>query len=86
MRASPRSRLLAIPLVWLPALVGLVDLHLHARLGAPWRQLQLGHTLTWPPRAKHGPKPAPIDDRAARARSASHVAELAADRCAAASR
>lgn len=53
MTLSPRARLL-FPLVWLPAL-GALALYIASRdwqhLG---RQMQMGHHITWPPRAKPG--------------------------------
>ena len=62
MRAPLKVRLLTIPLVILPALAGLW-LYVSTR---DWehlrRQFELGHDLTFPPRAKPGPTPEAIDD------------------------
>ena len=53
---SPRSRLLAIPLVWLPALTALWLYAATRDWSHTWRQLQMGHPVSWP-RPKHGPTP-----------------------------
>jgi len=57
MRASPRVRLLTLLFVFLPALLALA-IYVAAR---DWthlaRQFEMGHKITWPPRAKPGPKP-----------------------------
>jgi uncharacterized tellurite resistance protein B-like protein len=61
MKAPLKVRLLMIPLVWIPAVVGAwiyVSTHDFARM---WRRVQAGHPLTWPP-PKRGPKPVPLRD------------------------
>jgi hypothetical protein len=58
---SPRARLLAIPLLWLPA-VAAAGLYASAHdLGHSWRQVQRGRPLTWPPSTRGGPN---VDDLA----------------------
>jgi hypothetical protein len=78
MRASPLKRLWTIPLIWLPAFAGLW-IYVSTR---DWvhssRQIQLGHDLTFPPRAKRGPKPEAIQTAEHVAAAAPHIAELVA--------
>ena len=61
MTAPLKVRMLAIPLVWVPALLGswiYISTHDFAHT---WRQIQLGHPPTFPPRAKDGPRPESLD-------------------------
>jgi hypothetical protein len=64
MTLSPKARLLLLP-IWLGALAALA-LYVASRdwehLG---RQLELGRTITWPPRARPGYEPPPVVDDAA---------------------
>lgn len=56
-----KGRMLAIPLVWMPALLGAwIYISTHD-LAHTWRQIQLGHPPTLPPRAKDGPRPESLD-------------------------
>jgi hypothetical protein len=50
-------RLLAIPLVWLPALIGLWVCITTRDWSQLWRQLQAGQPLTWPPPVTRGTRP-----------------------------
>jgi len=72
MRASPKTRLLVFAFVFAPALLALA-LYVWTR---DWehltRQYELGHTPTWPPRAKPGPQPALLT-------GARHAAAVALD-------
>ena len=45
---SPRSRLLTIPLVWLPALTALWLYAATRDWSHTWRQLQMGHPVAGP--------------------------------------
>jgi hypothetical protein len=77
MSASPRRRLLAIPLVWLPALAALW-LYVSTRDWAhSWRQIEMGHPLTWP-RLKNGEPPDAIETARHVATTTLHLAELGA--------
>jgi hypothetical protein len=77
MRASPLKRLWAIPLIWLPALVGLW-MYVGTRDWAhSWRQIRMGHDLTWPPRPKPGPKPKVIQIAEHALGTAIHLLEIA---------
>jgi hypothetical protein len=61
MRASRRVRLLTLAFVFMPALLGLA-IYISTRDWAHLaRQFEMGHRLTWPPRAKPGPKPEVLD-------------------------
>jgi hypothetical protein len=77
MRASPRRRLLAIPLVWLPALTALW-LYVATRDWAhTWRQVEMGYPLTWP-RLKDGEPPQAIETAQHVAATTLHLVELGA--------
>jgi hypothetical protein len=77
MRASPRKRLWAIPLIWLPALTALW-LYIATRDWArTWRQIEMGHPITWP-RAKRGDSPPAIETAQHLAATTIHVAGIAA--------
>lgn len=77
MSGPPWKRLWAIPLIWLPALVGL-SMYVATRDWAhSWRQITMGHDLTWPPRAKPGPKPEAIQTAEDLIRTATHVLGIA---------
>ncbi len=78
MRASPLKRLWAIPLIWLPALTTLWIFVATRDWEHGWRQIQLGHHLTFPPRAKRGPKPEAIQTGEHVAAATLQLAELAA--------
>ena len=61
MTAPLKVRMLAIPLVWVPAVLGAwiyVSTHDFAHT---WRQIQLGHPPTFPPPAKEGSRPESLD-------------------------
>jgi hypothetical protein len=77
-RASPKKRLLAIPLIWLPALAGLWIYISTRDFAHSWRQVVIGHDVTWPPRAKRGPKPEAIQAAQHAFTTALHIAEIAA--------
>jgi hypothetical protein len=78
MTASPVKRLWTIPLIWLPAFAALW-LYLATRDWVhSWRQIQLGHDLTFPPRAQRGPRPQGIQTAEHIAGVTLHIAELAA--------
>jgi hypothetical protein len=77
MRVSPLKRWWMVPLVWLPAFAA-VWIYVSTRDWQHlWRQYELGHKPTWPPRAKRGPNPEPIRIAEHVLRTAIHVAELA---------
>ena len=77
MTASPKTRLLALPLVWLPALTALA-LYIATRDWAhTWRQFDMGHPITWP-RAKRGDSPQAIEAAQHVANTALHLAEITA--------
>jgi hypothetical protein len=77
MRASPKTRLLALPLVWLPALTALT-LYIATRDWAhTWRQFNMGHPITWP-RAKRGDSPHAIETAQHVASTTLHLAEVTA--------
>ena len=65
---SPRSRLLAIPVVWLPALTALWLYVATRDWSHAWRQMEMGRPVSWP-RLKHGPAPRAVHD-------AEHIAAL----------
>jgi hypothetical protein len=77
MRASPLKRLWAIPLIWLPALTALWIFVSTRDWEHGWRQFQLGHHLTFPPRAKPGPNPEAIQTAQHIATAALQFVELA---------
>jgi hypothetical protein len=77
MRASPKRRLLAIPLVWFPALTALW-LYVSTRDWAhTLRQIEMGHPLTRP-RLKDGQPPQAIETARHVAATTLHLAELGA--------
>jgi hypothetical protein len=77
MRASPKRRLLAIPLVWFPALVALW-LYVSTRDWAhAWTQVEMGHPLTWP-RVKDGEPPQAIETARHVATTTVHLTEIGA--------
>ena len=76
MRTSPKKRLLAIPLIWLPALTALW-LYTSTRDWAhTWRQFETGHPLTWP-RPKTGEPPQATETAQNVVATTLHLAELA---------
>jgi hypothetical protein len=76
-RASPVKRLWAIPLIWLPALTALW-LYIATRDWAhTWRQIEIGHPMTWP-RAKPDDSPPAVETVQHVAASAIQLAEIAA--------
>src|SRR3989442_1435761 len=77
MRAPPKKRLPAILLIWLPALVGLWAYTATRDWAHSWRQVEMGHHLTWPPRAKRGPKPEAIQMAGDVLGAGIHILELA---------
>ncbi|HEX5852364.1 MAG TPA: hypothetical protein VFY36_04670, partial [Solirubrobacteraceae bacterium] len=78
MTRSRRTRLLAIPLVWLPTILG-VGVYVCTRdFAHTRRQVALGHHVTWPPRAKPGPKPAAVDATERLLGTLVHLATIAA--------
>ena len=77
---SPRSRLLAIPLVWLPALTALWLYAATRDWSHTWRQLQMGHPVSWP-RPKHGPTPRAVQDTERIAAVALRIAEVGLAGC-----
>jgi hypothetical protein len=77
MRASPLKRLWAIALIWLPGLTALLVFVSTRDWGHGWRQFQLGHHVTFPPRAKPGPRPEAIQTAQHIAAAALQLAELA---------
>jgi hypothetical protein len=77
MRASPKRRLLAIPLVWFPGLAALW-LYVSTRDWAhSWRQVEMGHPLGWP-RLKDGEPPQAIETAHRIAATTVHLGELGA--------
>jgi hypothetical protein len=78
MRGSPKTRLLAIPLIWLPALAALWIYISTRDFAHSWRQLVMGHNLTWPPRTKRGPQPEAIQTAQHALTTALYIAEIAA--------
>lgn len=76
MRDLPLKRLWAIPLIWLPAIAAL-SMYVATRDWAhSWRHVRMGHNLTWPPRAKPGPKPEAIQTVEGLLRTAAHLFEV----------
>jgi hypothetical protein len=69
MRASRLKRLWTIPLIWLPAFAALSIYVSILDWAHSWRQIQMGHHLTWLPRPKRGPEPGAIQ-------TAEHVAAM----------
>jgi hypothetical protein len=77
MRASPLTRLWTIPLIWLPAL-GALWVYVATRdWSHSWRQITIGHNLTWPPRAERGPKPEAVQTAEQVVGAMIHLVELA---------
>jgi hypothetical protein len=77
MRVSPLKRWWMVPFVWLPAFAA-VWIYVSTRDWQHlWRQYELGHKPTWPPRAKRGPSPEPIRTAEHVLGTAIHLAELA---------
>lgn len=70
-----RSRLLAIPLVWLPAMAASWCYVATRDWAHAWRQLQMGHPVSWP-RYKHGPAPAAAQITESIAAVAGRAAEI----------
>lgn len=77
MRASPLKRLWAVPLIWLPTLTALWIFVSTRDWEHGWRQFQLGHHVTFPPRAKPGPRPEAIQTAQHVAAASLQIAELA---------
>lgn len=78
MPASPKVRLLTLALAIVPALAGLWIYVTTRDWAHLWRQVELGHDLTFPPRAKQGPKPEAIQTAEHTVATALHALQLIA--------
>ena len=77
MRALPKSRLLTIPLLWLPGILGLWIYGSTRDWGHFWRQYEMGHP-SWSPHAKLDAEPETLTAAQHALAVGVHVAAIAA--------